>query len=300
MRRTLSHVVQLALLMSVCLAFSATDVHAQSSPRPRQGSEQQVERIAPAVQQRAESPATSPSEPRTGESGDDKQTYDATSSGIMTLPAWLTAGASLASALFALVLAIVNWLLWQETRRTAQAAQKSAETAIETGAAYKRAERAWIGMAEVNARKIVNLEKQIVEGFIFSFCWRNAGRSPALRAQAMANSELIPTGAVLDMNTVKRKEDPHRGGSMVPGAENFGPPRFVSLADMIDVAEGRKQLILWGLITYFTAFDDLGERETEEAVSVGLAHGDRNTLSAPVLIADQFSYRSYGPNNHAT
>jgi hypothetical protein len=210
----------------------------------------------------------------------------------------VTAISALVTGLFTVVLAISTILLWRETKRTAKAANTSANTAKEAGDAYKRSERAWVGMCGVEARKIINGES--VEGFVFTFKWRNAGKSPALRINAMANSQLIPAGAALDMQSVRRKKADDDGGALVPGAEANGPPRPHTLAELIEVAEGRQQLILWGIATYHTVFDDLGERETEEAVIVSLAHGNKHTLASHFVIPDQFSYRSYGPTNHAT
>jgi hypothetical protein len=115
-----------------------------------------------------------------------------------------------------------------------------------------------------------------VDGSIFwriRPCWTNAGNTPARKTKVYAHYELLDAPLPDDYPFQPDSVTAVEGMIAAKGLIESGP-RDIAGTDLLDVAEGRKHLYIWGTITYRDVFPDTPERITKFCVFASNITGD--------------------------
>ena len=230
--------------------------------KPNQKTESRIENQKNTKQSPSPSKSTIPTKPNTGNSN--KNSEHRTKEGSEFWPPLFGIRLKISDTLlvlFTLVLAIVTGGLWFSTRKMWQETKKSAQAALETAESIKLSERAYVkishlppGLVGVDLPEEMNRTRK---GYIVNIQIKNFGRTPA------TVSDVVITHRVLDIDGILPRIPEYDWNPGTVGAFAFlvANDEFfriqnvrITRDDLPDIDTFMKNIIVYGYVDYIDQF----------------------------------------------
>lgn len=110
--------------------------------------------------------------------------------------------------------------------------------------------------------------------------WQNSGNTPTKNMMTMVAAELLPDPIDANFDFTKTVTSPHPALIGPRSGIRGGSARDFSVADLEDVAAGKRYLYLWGCATYDDVFQGTKGHITRYCITLGVG-GDLRTRPGP-------------------
>ena len=193
-------------------------------------------------------------------------------------------------------LVLVGYRQDRDAKESIAATKLAAESARKSAAAYVSTERAMLATSHFIATQSVDGATLQAVNFTFNIAWPNTGRTPA---HAMIWTDHRVQWPSSPIPTFGQPQGHQPTKSVVgPSSAPSGPDQIIPISDVIEIANGNKNLFLYGRCQYSDIFDTSVIHITEVCVQVTFI-GDVSALSIfpPREERGRFRYSAVGSQN---